>query len=170
MLGLHTTGDVFITSGGSLFFYIEGNIWDTFFAQIDVSAEVGKQWYELTFVLEGRFVSNSRNKRQTKTFHGTFQDSYLDAFINIVGIIADNTQKRLSGVKDSLSKSQAAFIKAQNWLEDKKTDVRNANNEFDKAVYSLETANHELEIAKVPLREAIAKLQKHICKDSIICI
>ena len=178
MLGIKATGDLFISRSG-LYFYLEGNIWDIFLAQVDVSAELGKEWYQLVFTLRGRFVAKARKRRQIQTVSNSFQSSYLDALKKVVQRISDEANKRLSQAQDFFTTAQNGLTKAQKWLDEKKDDVDKANKYFDSAVAALEVAKDKLEAAKGPFRDAIEKLNAaqrrvdNICKIkqcSKICI
>ena len=159
ILGIKTTGDLFISQKG-LYLYLEGNIWGLFLAQVDISAEVGKQWHELKFNLEGRFVAKTRRKRQTQTAITSYQDSYLDALKKATRIISDEANTRLSQAQNALSEAQMGLSSAQHWLDDKKRKVQNANKAFDDGVASLEKAKNKLEDAKGPFQRALDKLKK----------
>ncbi|KAL4224218.1 EGF domain [Mactra antiquata] len=159
MLGIRTTGNLFITSSRGLYLYIEGYIWDIFLAQISVSAEVGKQWHELTFVLDGRFDILPEEGGRVGTQPESFQDSYLDGLTRRITQIADGAQKRLSDVQNKLSQAQKGSKKAQYWLEEKKQDVRNAKSAFEKAISELESAKSALEKAKGPFQIALNALE-----------
>ena len=192
ILGIKVTGDVFIARDG-VRFYIEGNMWDVFYVQLDCHAgSIGRDWHALEFVVKGRLVAKSRKKRhidtriqtlagldvlrktrkrrQTQTDANDFQASYLDALRKVTRNVADIADKRLSQAKVAISKAQEKLTKAQHWLDDKKKDVRKANGAFDSAVRSLDKAKDKLEAAKGPFRRAIEKLNSaqrkvdHLCK------
>ncbi|XP_053380098.1 uncharacterized protein LOC128548733 [Mercenaria mercenaria] len=184
MLGIKATGDIFISKNG-IYFYLEGNIWDIFLVQIEVTAEVGKEWYQLTFNLRGRFVAKARKRRhlqvntetsavryrnmgvfrkarkrrQVQSDSSSFQDSYLDALKKAIRLVSEDAQKRLSQAQAALTSAQSGLTKAQNWLDEKQTAVRHASIIFDNAVEKLERAKEKLEEAKGPLKEAIKKLE-----------
>ncbi|KAK3103537.1 hypothetical protein FSP39_019957 [Pinctada imbricata] len=158
ILGIRFTGDLFITKN-SLLTYIEGNVWGIFFAQIDIEAETGKKWYQLTFNVRGRFVSKAeRKKRQVQTRGESFQTSYLDALKELVRRTADWAERRLSDAQDALKSGEKGLSKAQNWLDEKKEDLRGANKFFDKAVEKLQRAKDKLEAAKGPFKRAMERL------------
>ena len=159
ILGIKATGDLFISQKG-LYLYLEGNIWGLFLAQVDISAEVGKQWHELTFDLKGRFVAKTKRKRQTQTNISSYQDSYLDALKKATRIISNEANTRLSQAQNALSEAQMGLSVAQDWLDDKKAEVQNANKAFDDSVASLEKAKTILEEAKGPFQRALDKLKK----------
>ena len=159
VLGIKTTGDLFISQNG-LYLYVEGNIWEVFLAQVDISAEVGKQWHDLTFNLKGRFVAKTRQKRQTQTTSSSYQDSYFDALKKVIRIISDNVRKRLSQAQNAISEAQKGLSVAQDWLDDKRADVQNANKVFDDGVASLEKVKTKLEEAKGPFQRALDELKK----------
>ncbi|XP_053373366.1 uncharacterized protein LOC123544865 [Mercenaria mercenaria] len=178
LLGMKATGDLFLTNNG-LYLYIEGNIWDIFLAQLDVSAENGKNWYDLVIRVQGKFVAKARKKRQIQTESSSFKDSYLNGLKKVINVIADYANKRIDQGKQGLTNAQYQFSKAQEWLEDKQIKLDNAHAVFDTAVASLETAKVKLEEAKKPFEEALEKLrnaQKNIdnlCKIkscSSICV
>jgi hypothetical protein len=180
LLGIKVTEDIFISNNG-IYFYLEGNIWDIFLAQIDVEAEVGKNWDELTFHLRGRFVAKARkrrdyitetsllqnryqfpyrHRRQVQTESSSFQSSYLDALQTVIRMISDEAEKRLSQVQNALISAQNGFTKAQDWLDKKQKDVIAANVVFDNAVDKLEQTKQKLEDAKGPMHEALKQLEK----------
>ncbi|XP_053380102.1 uncharacterized protein LOC123547975 [Mercenaria mercenaria] len=184
MLGIKATGDLFISKNG-IYFYLEGNIWDIFLAQIEVTAEIGKEWYQLTFNLRGRFVAKARRKRhlqeytedtamqykntdvfrqarerrQVQSDSSSFQGSYLDGLKKAIRLVSQEAQKRLSQAQAELTSAQSGLTKAQNWLDEKQMAVRDANIIFDNVVEKLERAKEKLEAAKGPLKEAIKKLE-----------
>ena len=168
IIGIKTTGDLFISQKG-IYFYLEGNIWDIFLAQVDVSAEVGKAWHQLTFTLQGRFVAKARRKRQTQRDSSSFQDSYLDGLKKVTKLISNEADKRLTQAQNGLAKAQTGLSNAQDWLDDKKNDVRKANAVFDKGVAALEAAKDKLEKAKGPFKRAIEKLEKAQKKVDNLC-
>ena len=158
MLGIKITADLFIREG-ELNFYLEGNVWDIFLAQIDVSAEIGnKDWHQLTFNLRGLFVAKARKRRQTQTNSVSFRSSYLDALKKAITFIADTVSQRLTQAQESLTAAQNGLTSAQRWLEDKKADIRRAHKNFDDAVDELESKKRHLENAKEPMRRAMEQL------------
>ena len=159
IIGIRTTADLFISRSG-LHLYIEGNVWNIFLAQIDISAEVGKEWHQMTFTLQGRFVAKAKRKRQTQTDSSSFQSSYLDGLTKAVSFIANEADKRISQAQNVLSIAQSGLTIAQRWLRDKKEDVRKAHTAFDKAVAALDRAHAKLEEAKGPFKIAIEKLNR----------
>ncbi|KAK3102630.1 hypothetical protein FSP39_012769 [Pinctada imbricata] len=169
ILGIRFTGDLFITKN-SLSTYVEGNVWGIFLAQIDIEAETGKKWYQLTFNVRGRFVAKAkRKKRQVQTRSESFQASYLDALKKVVRRTADWAERRLSDAQDALKAGEKGLSKAQNWLDEKKEDLRGANKVFDKAVEKLQRAKDKLEAAKGPFKRAMEKLNKAQRKVDRLC-
>ena len=159
IIGIRTTADLFISRSG-LYIYLEGNVWGIFLAQLDISAELGKEWHQLTFSLEGRFVAKTSRKRQTQTDRSSFQSSYLDGLIEAAKIISNVADKRISQAQKLITLAQSGVTKAQNWLEEKKEDVRKAHTTFDNAVAALDDAKSKLEEAKGPYKVAIEKLNR----------
>ncbi|XP_052782319.1 uncharacterized protein LOC128218695 isoform X2 [Mya arenaria] len=151
-LGIKAQADLFITNQG-LYLYLEGNVWNTFKAQLQISAELGNEWYQLSFGVKGSFVADADGD-------GSFDDGYLAALRRFTSTIADDANKRISKLQDGLTKAQRGLISAQNWLEDKKSIFRNANSKFDDAVRALERAKDKLEDAKKPFQDALSKLNE----------
>ena len=168
IIGIRATADLFISRSG-LHLYLEGNVWNIFLAQIDISAEIGKEWHQMTFTLEGRFVAKAKRKRQIQTSSSSFQSSYLDGLTKAVTFIADEADKRLSQVQNVLSLAQSGLTIAQRWLKEKKKDVRKAHAAFDVAVAALDRANAKLEEAKGPFKRAIEKLNRAQKKVDNLC-
>ncbi|KAL4223228.1 Immunoglobulin C-2 Type [Mactra antiquata] len=167
MLGKHSTADIFITSNGGMYFYLQTKIWNAFKAQINVTSEVGKQWYDLTFVLNGSLVAipDEQNAQNDENF----QNTYLNGLTKALSNILDGARKRLDGAKKQLARTRTAFTAAQKWLEEKKAVVRKADSVFTKAVKKLETAKRKVEAAKGPLYEAEKRLEAANLKISNLC-
>ena len=159
IIGIKTTADLFISRSG-LYLYLEGNVWGVFLAQVDISAEVGDEWHQLTFSVEGRFVAKAKRKRQTQTDSVSFQASYLDGLTKFIRLMANEADKRISQAQNVLTTAQSGLTKAQNWLEEKQDDVRKAHVVFDNAVAALDRAKDKLEEAKGPFKRAIEKLNR----------
>lgn len=159
LLGMKATGDIFLTNNG-LYLYLEGNVWDIFLAQVDVSAEVGEKWHDLTLRVSGRFLAKARKKRQIQTVNTSFQSSYLDGLKKVITFVTDAAKSRIDQAQNKLTKAQTAFTKAKNWLEEKQNKVNQAHSAFDKAIATLETAKEKLEDAKKPYEDALEKLRK----------
>ncbi|XP_060567605.1 uncharacterized protein LOC132726311 [Ruditapes philippinarum] len=180
MLGMEVTGDIFISTKVGLYFYLEGKVWNTFLAQIDVVADAGKAWDELTFKLSGRFVASARKRRglstetsslqhnhlkvkrirrQVQTDSNSFQDSYLDGLKKVIRLISEEAQTRLTQVQNALTSAKNCFTQAQDWLDKKQNDIRDANVAFNNAVGKLEEANENLERTKQPLNEAMLEME-----------
>ena len=167
-LGMKATADLFITNKG-LYLYMEGNVWDIFLAQLDVSAEMKSEWHHIVYKVSGRFVAKSRKRRQIQTRSESFQDSYLDALKKVVNKIADMATKRLSQAQEGLNAAKEGLSKAQDWLEQKKSVVRSANEKFDRAVAAFERAKDKLDAAKGPFEEALRKLNSAQRKVDNLC-
>ncbi|XP_060574162.1 uncharacterized protein LOC132731881, partial [Ruditapes philippinarum] len=167
-LGITVTTDLFITNKG-LYLYMEGNVWDIFLAQLDISAEIKSEWHHIVYKVSGRFLAKSRKRRQIQTRSESFQDSYLDALKKVVNTIADMATKRLSQSQEGLKAAQAGLSKAQDWLEEKKSVVKGANEKFDRAVAALERAKDKLDDAKKPYEEALRKLSDAQRKVDNLC-
>ena len=169
ILGIKVTGDVFISRQG-VRFYIEGKVWNLFYAQLESHAGlIGTDWHGLEISVSGRFVAQARTKRQTQTDTTNFEASYLDALRKVVSNIADGVQKRLSQAQSALTYAQRKMTDAKKWLTEKKRDVRNANSAFDSAVKSFDRAKDKLEAAKGPFRRAIEKLNSAQRKVDNLC-
>ena len=169
VLGIITTGDIFISNEG-VRFYIEGNIWNVFYAQLECHAgSIGTDWHGLEFSVSGRFVAKARKKRQTQADSTNFEASYLNALRKVITNIADGAKKRLSQVQGAFTYAQGKLTNAQQWLEEKKRDVRSANSAFDSAVRSMDIAKDKLEAAKGPFRRAIEKLNAAQRKVDNLC-
>ncbi|XP_052783146.1 uncharacterized protein LOC128219377 [Mya arenaria] len=160
-LGIRAQTDLFITNQG-LYIYLEGNVWNTFKAQLQISAELGNEWYQLSFGVKGSFVADADGD-------GSFDDGYLAALRRFTNTIADEANKRISKLQDGVTKAQRGLTSAQNWLEDKKSIFRNANSKFDDAVRALDRANDKLEDAKKPFKDALSKLNEAQRKVDRLC-
>ena len=169
ILGIKITGDVFISRDG-VRFYVEGNIWNVFYAQLDCHAGlIGTDWYGLEISVRGRLVGRARKKRQVQTDATNFESSYLDVLRKVISNIADGAQKRLSQAQDGLTEAQRKLTDAQHWLDEKKYDLRNANSAWDSAVRAFDKAKDALEAAKGPFRRAIEKLNSAQRKVDNLC-
>ncbi|CAC5419913.1 Fibrillin-1,Fibulin-1,Fibulin-5,Fibrillin-2,Latent-transforming growth factor beta-binding protein 4 [Mytilus coruscus] len=62
ILGMKASGDLLISNNG-LFVALEGNIWDIFLARVEMSAELGQKWHDLTFSVKGKTVGSVRRTR-----------------------------------------------------------------------------------------------------------
>ncbi|VDI31096.1 Hypothetical predicted protein, partial [Mytilus galloprovincialis] len=178
ILGLKVSGDLLISNNG-LYIYVEGNIWDVFFAEIELSAELGQNWYDLTFQVKG--LLRASNKKQEQIGKGTsdFQGSYLDGIRSLARKIGENANKRLQTVKDGLSTAQKVLTSAQRGISHAQEKVTQCNTKFDDAINKIETAKRNLEKAKAPYQRALEKLRKaqrnvdNLCKIrscSYICV
>ena len=169
VLGIKITGDVFISRDG-VRFYVEGNIWNVFYAQLDCHAgSTGTDWYGLEISVRGRLVGRARKKRQVQTDATNFESSYLDVLRKVISNIADGAKKRLSQAQDGLTEAQEQLTDAQHWLDEKKYDLRNANSAWDSAVRAFDKAKDALEAAKGPFRRAIEKLNSAQRKVDNLC-
>lgn len=158
ILGIVVESDLLITNNG-LYYYIEGNVWNIFKAQLTVFAEHDGNWNQLTFGIEAVFVANAKKKRAIAS-DDSFNDSYLSALRRFTQKIADEAEERISKLQDKVTAAQNGLTKAQNWLSKKQKDVQNANTAFDNAVQKLENAKDKLEDAKGPFEAALAKLNQ----------
>ncbi|XP_060569042.1 uncharacterized protein LOC132727521 [Ruditapes philippinarum] len=150
VLGIQAQRDTFLTQEGH-YFFLTGKIWNTFLAELKISFESSEKKGIDTIDILGRFKANGGDDN-------SFQDSYLDGLRKIIQKISDAANERISSVQNLFSNAQKAFSKAQDWLEDKKITIRNANSAFDAAIKSLEYAKDKLEDAKIPFKNAISKL------------
>lgn len=123
IIGIRGDVDLFLTNNG-MDFYLKGNAWDLFKVELNVFAEREDSWDKLALGVKGRFVADGDGD-------GNFEDSYLTAMRHFVELIANNADKRISQVQDSLTKMQNGLTKAQNWLESKKNDVQKAHAAFE---------------------------------------
>ena len=161
ILGVTAAVDMFITNNG-LYYYTELAVWKVFKAQVDVSSEIGKDWNELTFDVQGRFVADADGD-------GDFGDSYSAALRRCTKHLSDEAERRLSGVQDGLTKAQNGLSSAQNWLEDKKAIIQSANSNFDDAVNALDHVKDKLEQAKGPFQHALDTLEDAQRKVDNLC-
>lgn len=161
IIGIKGEVDLLVTNQG-VYFYIEGNAWDLFKVQIKVYAEHAGSWELLTLGVQGHFLADGDGD-------GVFQDSYLSAMRRYIQRIADDAEKRISNVQDTLTKAQKGMSKAQNWLESKKADVKKANAAFDTAIQKLENVKEKLEKAKEPFKKAVDKLNAAQDKVNKLC-
>ncbi|CAC5372377.1 unnamed protein product [Mytilus coruscus] len=159
ILGLKVSGDLLISNNG-LYIHIEGIIWNVFFAKIDMSAELGRNWNELTFKVKGSLLVSKKKQetigRSTYDFHG----SYLDGIRSVARKIGDDANRRLQAVQYSLSAAQRVLTLAQNKISQAQGKVKQCNANFDSAIYSLENAKRKLDEAKAPYERALEKLRK----------
>ncbi|XP_052782322.1 uncharacterized protein LOC128218696 isoform X2 [Mya arenaria] len=161
LLGIKAQSDLFITNQG-LYLNLEGNVWNTFKAQLQISAELGNEWYQLSFGVKGSFVADADGD-------GSFDDGYLAALRRFISTKADEANKRISMLQDGVTKAQRVLTSAQTWLEEKKSIFRNANTKFDDAVRALDRANDKLEDAKKPFKDALSKLNEAQRKVDRLC-
>ncbi|WAR28412.1 SCUB1-like protein, partial [Mya arenaria] len=133
-LGLEAETDMLITNQG-LYMYEEGNVWNTFKAQLQISAELQDDWYKLSYDVKGRFVAGADGEG--------FNDGYLAALRRFTSTIADGAKE-----KNNVTKAQRQLTAAEGWLQDKKSIFRNANSKFDDAVGFLDRAKDKLEDAQ----------------------
>ncbi|WAR28394.1 FBLN5-like protein [Mya arenaria] len=160
-LGIGAQTDLFITNQG-LYIYIEGKVWNTFKAQLQISAELGNEWYKLSYGVKGSFVADADGD-------GSFDDGYLAALRRFTKNIAEDANKRISKLQDGVTKAQRGLTSAQDWLEDKKSIFRKANSKFDDAVRALDKAKDKLEDAKKPFQDALNKLKNAQRKVDRLC-
>ncbi|WAR16423.1 EGFL7-like protein, partial [Mya arenaria] len=151
-LDMRAQTDMLITNKG-LYLYVEGNVWNTFKAQLQISAELGKEWYLLSYDVNGSFVADADGD-------GSFGDGYLAALRRFTKTIGDDANKRISKLQDGIAKAQTGLTSAQDWLEDKKVIFRSANSKFDDAVRAFDRANDKLEEAKKPFEDALSQLNE----------
>lgn len=161
ILGVAAAVDVFLSNSG-LHYYTELSVWNTFKAQVDVVSELGRNWEELNFNVQGRFVADADGD-------GSFDDSYSAALRRFTKHLSDEAEKRLSGVQDDFSKAQNGLTKAQNWLDEKKSIFDSADSKFDDAVNALDVAKDKLEQAKTPFQHAVDKLNEAQHKVDNLC-
>lgn len=159
ILGLKTSGDLLISNNG-LYIHVEGIIWNIFFAKIEMSAELGQSWYDLTFKVKGSLLVSSKKQetigRSTSDFHG----SYLDGIRSVARKIGDDANRRLQAVQYGLSAAQRGLTLAQNKISQAQGKVKQCNANFDSAIYSLENAKRKLDEAKGPYERALEKIRK----------
>ncbi|KAK3102113.1 hypothetical protein FSP39_008881 [Pinctada imbricata] len=168
-LGISLTADLFITEK-HLLTYIEGNVWNTFLAQLDIEAKSGRNWYELIYEVRGRFVARAdRKRRQTQSQSKFFQASYFDAIKKVIQNTADWADQRISDAQDKLSQSEEKLTKAQKWFDEKKDDLRKANEVFDSTIKKLERVKDDFERAKEPYRRSLEKLTEAQRKVDNLC-
>ncbi|XP_052767953.1 uncharacterized protein LOC128208430 [Mya arenaria] len=164
VIGIKGQADLIIANTG-IYFVIEGNVWDIFKANIDVSAEdlpENDSWQSLVFTLEGNFLADADGD-------GDFTDSYIAALRRFTKMIADDAEKRINKVKSYITNAQDALTSAQNWLEEKKAALRASNIIFDKAVNGLDKSKDKLEEAKKPFKNAIDVLEEAQRKVDRLC-
>lgn len=161
LLGTSADVDIILSNTG-IYIYMEHNIWDTFKTKLEVYAEHGSSWKDLIFDVKGQFLAD-------KDGDGDFGDSYLSALRGFTQKLADDAEKRISGVEGSFTEAQNCLTAAQNWLEEKKSVVYSANKAFDAAVSKLEDAKSALERAKIPFQKAIDKLNEAQRKVDNLC-
>lgn len=178
ILGLKVSGDLLINNNG-LYIHIEGNIWDVFLAEIELSAELGQKWYDLTFQVKGLLRSSSKKQEQIGKGTADFQGSYLDGIRSLARKIGEDANKRLQTVQAGLSTAQRVLTSAQRGISQAQERVKQCNAKFDDAINKIETAKRNLEKAKAPYQRALEKLRKaqrnvdNLCKIrscSYLCV
>ena len=161
IVGIKGDVDLFVTNRG-VYYYVQGDVWGIFLAQITVYAEHNGEWNGLTLGVQGKFLADADGD-------GNFQDSYLSSLRRFVQVISDEAEKRISYVQNKLTHAQHGLTKAQHWLESKKADVDKAHGAFDSAVNTLESAKHKLEEAKLPFKNALDDLNDAQMKVDNLC-
>ncbi|VDI25327.1 Hypothetical predicted protein [Mytilus galloprovincialis] len=157
ILGMQVSGDLLISNNG-IYIHIEGNIWNIFLAKIEMSAELGKKWFELTFRLKGSFLASSQEPVHDNT-HG-FQGSYLNGIRSIAKQIGESASDRLQAAQYSLSAAQRVLVSANERIAETQKKLKQCNAKFDSAIYSLESAKRKLDEVKAPYYRALEKLRK----------
>lgn len=161
ILGVVADVDVFINTQG-LSILTSGRIGSMFKAELNIFAEVGLSWDQMTFEVTGQFLADADGD-------GDFGDSYLTALRQFTQRISDEAQKRISQVQEAFTNAQGGLSAAQNWLEEKKAVVLSANSAFDHAVSKMEDAKFALEKAKIPFQNAINALNEAQRKVDNLC-
>jgi hypothetical protein len=155
ILGMRVSGDLLIHSNGMVI-RVEGNIWDVIFARIELSAELGKEWYHLTFNLKGSLGIAAKGTPDANNFGG----SLLDGIRLLARKLAESANNRLNAAQDKLSSAHNLLSTAQHKLTDAQRYIRKCQRNFDYAIESLEVAKDRLEKAKGPLQEALERLSQ----------
>ncbi|CAG2200652.1 unnamed protein product [Mytilus edulis] len=158
VLGIELSKDVVIRNNG-LYIFFEANIWNVFLAQVEISAEKGRKWYDLRYSVKGRLLAKTINGGSTADSND-FQGSYLDGLRQLSKKFGDKANERFQAAQNALSSAKSVLTNAQHKLSSAQERVKNCNSVFDAAVRSLETAKQKLERAKGPFLRAIEKLKK----------
>ena len=161
IVGIRKDVDLFVTNRG-VYYYLQGEVWGLFLAQIAVYAEHNGEWNGLTLGVQGKFLADTDGD-------GTFQDSYLSALRRGLSFLSDEADKRIGMAQDKLTDAQHDFTRAQHWLESKKADVEKANAVFDSAIHTLESAKATLEGVKRQFQDALDKLNDAQMKVDNLC-
>ncbi|CAH1777823.1 unnamed protein product [Owenia fusiformis] len=156
-LGLKKRVDVFI-SLYKLGFGFEANVFNIFRARMDVESTVPgfTPFKDLLYRVAVQFLPGGDD---------SFEGSFGDALRRVIQNIANEAEDRLTVAQDGLAAARGDLTRAQQWLEDKKSDVDKANVVFDRGVQALQRAKDAVEEAKGPLKTALNKLsaaQKNI--------
>lgn len=158
VLGIELSKDVVIRNN-DLYIFFEANIWNVFLAQVEISAEKGRKWYDLRYSVKGRLLAKTINGGSTADSND-FQGSYLDGLRQLSKKFGDKANERFQAAQNALSSAKSVLTNAQHKLSSAQERVKNCNSVFDAAVRSLETAKQKLERAKGPFLRAIEKLKK----------
>ena len=158
ILGMTVSGDLLMHNNGMVI-RVEGNIWDVFFARIELSTEVGKKWNDLTFNVKGRLGVAVGDNAGTYTASSNFEGSYLNGIRGLARNIADSAINRLQVAQNRLSTAQKSLGNAQKTLTSAQGYLRTCNSKFDNAIGRLEDAKKKIENAKGPFEEALRKLK-----------
>ncbi|VDH99149.1 Hypothetical predicted protein [Mytilus galloprovincialis] len=158
ILGIKASGDLLISNNG-LFVTIEGHIWNVFLARVDMSVEIGRKWYDLTFSLKGKLLAASEEQGRITGRDSDFQGSYLDGLRVFARKIADEANKRLTSTQNGLTMAQSIMSLAQANIESAQNAVRKCHSKLDDAINTLDVAKRKVDEAKVPFENALQTLR-----------
>ncbi|CAC5355727.1 EGF-containing fibulin-like extracellular matrix protein 1,Fibrillin-1,Fibulin-1,Fibulin-2,Mucin-like protein,Fibrillin-2,Matrilin-3 [Mytilus coruscus] len=158
ILGIKASGDVLISNNG-LFVTIEGNVWNVFFARVEMSVELGRKWHDLTFSVKGKLLAASEGQGTITGRDSDFQGSYLDGLRMFARKIADEANKRITSAQNGVTMAQSALIHAQAKISNAQDNVRKFLSIFDDAINALDDAKRKVDEAKVPFENALQTLR-----------
>ncbi|KAL4233095.1 signal peptide protein [Mactra antiquata] len=142
MVGVSRYENVYVTSTRGLYFTSQRKVWNEFLANINVSADVGKDWNDLKYNLKGYFVQSEGLYVGSQM--DTFKDRYLYILRNSLNQNLDSTKERLADAQHDLDKTRTTLTIARKWLEEQERDVEETHIAFDNAVTELDIASKKL--------------------------
>ena len=157
LFDISVTSDLFYTFNG-IYTYIEGNIFNLFFAQIDIYTGIGENWYDLIYKVSGRFAIGDRRKRQIQTNVKSFDGSLKDALQKAVIHVSDMVTSRLDAIQELVKLQQSINDAARGWLHDRLNDLKGAKEIHTNNLSKLDKARKFLRNAKKPFQKALELL------------
>ncbi|KAL4233097.1 epidermal growth factor-activated receptor [Mactra antiquata] len=168
MVGVSGYETVYVTSARGLYFTSKRKVWNEFVANINVSADVRKDWIDLKYNLKGRFVQTVGSNVRPEM--DTFKDRYLDTLRNSLNQNLDRTRQRLADAQHNLDKTKTTLTIATKWLEEQEGDIEETYTAFVNAVTELDIAEKklaELKASHIEAKKALEDAQldvDNLCK------